>query len=307
MDLATRCRPSDLSGIWGNKETVDSLTAILSREDASHTFLFYGHSGCGKTTLARACCNFLKIEDVTEINGSDKNGIDDVRLLIQDAQLMGFEGKKAYIYDEVHYATANAQSGLLKLLEEPPRGVWFFLCTTDPQKLSVALKNRCQKFEVKQLTDKVLRRNISALMIDEDIELPDEIVDAIIEKSEGIPRTALKLLDKVRDMKDKDKAMELIESEGSLESDDLEIIQFCRTLYGKPNDWNGISAQLKIMKTKDVETVRRTVLGYCNAILMNKADAKAATIISYMAENFYDSGLAGLALACYQIKMENLS
>ena len=304
MELARKYRPDSISGLWGNKESKEILTGLLEKDKAGkaipHTLLFIGASGTGKTTSARAFFNDLGIggADLTEINASDHNGVDDMRALIDSADYRPMmSDKKGIILDEVQMLSSNAQDAILKLLEEPPAYLYIALCTTDPQKIKNTIKTRAIKIELKTLPSKTMVRCLSSVMEEEDQDWDMEVLEAIAEKSEGVPRTALKLMDKVLGM-DTEKALAVVAKETGADEEDPDIRALCQKLL-KQADWKEVSPILKKIKGQDAEAVRRIVAGYMSAVLLNSGDIAAATVLSYFTDSFFASGYAGLVLACF--------
>ena len=133
-----------------------------------HAYLFSGPRGCGKTTVARIlakalnclspesgepCCGCRSCQaiaggeslDVVEIDGASNNSVDEIRELKTHVALAPFSSKyKVYIIDEVHMLSMAAFNALLKTLEEPPSYVVFVLATTEPHKVPVTIRSRCQ-------------------------------------------------------------------------------------------------------------------------------------------------------------------
>jgi DNA polymerase-3 subunit gamma/tau len=56
-----------------------------------------------------------------------------------------------------HKLTGDAQTALLKALEDTPKHVYYILCTTDPQKLLPTIKGRCAQYQVNLLTDREMK------------------------------------------------------------------------------------------------------------------------------------------------------
>lgn len=304
-ELARRMRPATLDEVWGNTEVVETLQAFLKKDNRPQTYLFKGASGCGKTTLARAYAHELGVDDLDllEINASDNNGIDDMRQLIEALSYHGFGDSRAVILDESHLLSNSAQNSILKLLEEPPKDTYIFLCTTDPQKLLRTILSRCIQLEVHPLNDRVMLKKLKGVVESEKLNLSTDVLEVIVEKAEGVPRVALKLMDKVDGM-DEATALTTLAKESSV-SDiiDPDVGNLCRAFL-KKESWKEISAILRTLKGQDPEAVRRQVLGYMAAVLLNRGDAAPAIVMSYFVDSFFTSGYGGLVYACFGATQE---
>jgi len=186
---------------------------------------------------------------------------------------------------------------LLKILEDTPKHVYFMLCTTDPNKLLPTIRNRCAQFVVSSLNDEdiifLLRRTTRA----ESVSVSRKILDKIVGVSNGSARSALVCLEKVIGIEDEDIALESLSQSEEFEA---QIIDLCRALIGKSN-WPKISSILDGIK-EEPENVRRAVLGYCQAILKKKLDPNAYYVMTAFADNYYDTGKAGLLMSCYEAR-----
>ena len=167
-------RPTSLNGYIGNQKLKESIKRTLRNGNRPQVMLFYGDSGCGKTTIARlvakeylcydrddvegACgvCGNCEIVDeyihtgdtsnlssIKEVDIASESGKKALDAVIEDMMIESFEWK-IYILDECHMATSGAQNRLLKIVEEPPENVLIIFCTTNPEKMLETLKNRCQ-------------------------------------------------------------------------------------------------------------------------------------------------------------------
>ncbi len=71
-------------------------------------------------------------------------GVDQIRSLSADAYIMPNEaGRKVYLIREAETMNIPAQNAALKLLEEPPLGAVFLLCTTNPGRMLPTVRSRC--------------------------------------------------------------------------------------------------------------------------------------------------------------------
>jgi DNA polymerase III subunit gamma/tau len=299
MSLHIDYRPNDLKEIVGNNATIEKLISVLERKkDKPHTYLFQGPRGCGKTTLARIAATKTGCDpnDIKEIDVTTNRGIDSAKELKEKLMYKPLHGKsKAIILDEVHTGTTGFFNALLKPLEEPPKHVYFFLCTTDPQKLLKTVKSRCMIFTVEQLSKPELTLLLKEVVEAEEAIVHDNYLNMIVEKSEGIPREALIMLDSVIDLPEEkiEKALDVIQTQ------EKQVIDLCRALLAQ-NKWTQISAILKGVK-EEPEKIRWAVIGYMSAVLLGKSKQhkQAANIINEFSEPFFNTQKAGLVKASY--------
>lgn len=134
------------SFLFSPHDTVaETLTAMLAAERLPHTLLFYGARGLGKKTLCRHMAAALLGEDASCVRRILEDKHPDVRFVEHSGARQGFSvetlrelaadaalrpneaGGKVYILADCGQISIPAQNTLLKLLEEPPPGVYFFL------------------------------------------------------------------------------------------------------------------------------------------------------------------------------------
>lgn len=210
-------------------------------------------------------------------------------------------GYPAYFVQNVlvhncHATTKDWQNAMLKPLEDTPKHVYFFLCTTDPGKMSTAIKTRCTSIDLKSLDEDTLYILLRRVSKKEGLEFSKDILRHIAENSSGSPRMALVLLEKCIGMTDEAKMREVVTMG---EEATAGTIDLCRALL-KSSGWGEISKILKAIKDEEPERVRQAVLGYMNSVLLGGQNSKAAIAIECFSETFFYSGKAGLTLACYQ-------
>lgn len=292
-------RPKTFADMFGNEDTIESLTATLLRDDRPHAILLHGPTGCGKTTLARIIATKIGCHgnDFREVDSADFRGIDTIRDIRKKIHFAPLEGtQRVWLLDECHALTKDGQSALLKALEDTPDHVTFILATTDPQKLIPTIKGRCSQFQVKQLDDKQMMKLLFSIVKKEREKITKPVYKAIIESAEGHPRNAIQILQQVLAVEpDKRESVAAKVKEVSAQS-----IELSRALLNV-SGWKMVSSILKELKDQNPESIRRQVLGYAVSVLLSKENHQAAAMIDAFSEPTYDIGFPGIVLACYTI------
>ena len=106
---------------------------------------------CGVCRACRKAAAGIHPDIVTVTRLTDTKGrlkreiqVDQVRALAADAVVLPNESeRKVYIIEDADTMNASAQNAALKLLEEPPEGVIFLLCASNPQLLLPTVRSRC--------------------------------------------------------------------------------------------------------------------------------------------------------------------
>lgn len=298
--LYVRYRPTSFKQVVGQPEAVKTLTAMTTNGSFPRALLFTGNSGCGKTTLARIVRTRLKCGDAdfVEMDAASNRGIEMVRSIQKRMGLAPISGDcRVWLIDECHQLTSDAQSAFLKILEDTPSHVYFMLATTDPQKLKPTIRTRCTEIAVKSMKPVDMQVLLDGVAGKAGIELTPDVRDKIGAHAEGSARKALVLLNAVAGIEGEEEQLQAIEAS------DVQVaaISLARLLLKPGVRWPEVAAVLKGLE-EDPEGLRRMILGYCSAILLNGKQAdKAFNIIDVFARNFFDSGKAGLVAACYEV------
>ncbi|MCK5139866.1 MAG: AAA family ATPase [Thermodesulfovibrionia bacterium] len=299
--LADKYRPQEFAEVKGNEQLVSIIERTLKKKDKPQTYILQGARGCGKTTLARIMASKLGASgrDLKELNIADMRGIDTARLIIENVNYKPVEGEdKVIVLNECHMAMDTFDNAMLEVLEEPPPNVYFILSTTEPAKILKTVISRCalSKFRVKPLKRRELKELIIEVLACEEVEWNAESIIKLIKLSEGIPREALILLDSLIELKGRalDRALEEIQKQ----SRELPI-ELARAINTRQS-WKEVARILKALEGEDVEGVRRLVLKYLRKVLLDNPSGDIAFAVECFEDNFYDSDMAGLILACYK-------
>lgn len=199
--LATKYRPRTFEDVVCQDNIKKVLTNQLETGEIKQAYLFCGSAGTGKTTSAR-----IFASDVNEgkgkpieIDGASNNGVDNIRSIIDDCRMKSLDSKyKVYIIDEVHMLSIGAFNALLKVLEEPPKGVIFILCTTDPHKIPATILSRLQRFDFKRIPQFEIVQRLKYILNEEGNTTYDiEALEYIAKLADGGMRDAIMKLDTV--------------------------------------------------------------------------------------------------------------
>lgn len=199
--LATKYRPRTFKDVVCQDNIKKVLTNQLETGEIKQAYLFCGSAGTGKTTSARIFANDVnggKGKPI-EIDGASNNGVDNIRSIIDDCRMKSLDSKyKVYIIDEVHMLSIGAFNALLKVLEEPPKGVIFILCTTDPHKIPATILSRLQRFDFKRIPQfDIVQRLQYILQQEGKITYDIEALEYIAKLADGGMRDAIMKLDTV--------------------------------------------------------------------------------------------------------------
>lgn len=216
ITLAVKYRPRTFDDVVEQEAIKVILSEQIKTNSFKHAYLFCGPAGCGKTTAARIFANDLNkgLGNPIEVDAASNSGVDNVREIIENAKRKSLDSDyKVYIIDECHALSNGAWQAFLKLLEEPPKGTIFIMCTTDPQKIPATILSRVQRYDFSKIPlDKIVDRlkyiiaqekdelfggEDSAVLGDSpDYEYEPEAIEYIAKLADGGMRDAITMLDK---------------------------------------------------------------------------------------------------------------
>lgn len=143
-----RYRPKSLEDFVGSQALRETVKVWLDNKDIPH-MLLWSSPGTGKTSLAKMIIKTIPCDSLM-INASDENKVDDIRNKVQEfAITMGVRPLKIMVLDEADRLTPEAQMALRNLMETYSATTRFILTCNYSERMTPAIKSRCQSFEVK--------------------------------------------------------------------------------------------------------------------------------------------------------------
>jgi DNA polymerase-3 subunit gamma/tau len=219
--LARKYRPQRFSDVIGQEHVTRTLRSAIEQQRVAHGYIFSGHRGIGKTTIARilamalncrstdhpvpepcgVCDSCVEIRegravDVIEIDAATNRGIDEIRELREAARYQPARDRyKIWILDEAHQITDAAFNALLKTLEEPPSHVIFMMATTQPEDIPQTIRSRCQHFSFHAVRFDDIVQQLRSIAEQEGITADDSALAMLAEAGDGSMRDALSIMD----------------------------------------------------------------------------------------------------------------
>jgi len=223
--LARKYRPQRFADVAGQEHVTRTLMNALAQDRIAHGYIFSGHRGIGKTTIARivaqalncrteigtqarptpepcgTCDSCIEIRqgnavDVIEIDAATNRGIDEIRELRDAARYAPSRDRyKIYILDEAHQITDAAFNALLKTLEEPPAHVIFMMATTEPENIPQTIRSRCQHFSFHAVKFDDILAQLRMIATAEEVDAEDNALALLAEAGDGSMRDALSIMD----------------------------------------------------------------------------------------------------------------
>lgn len=244
--LALKMRPTTLDDFIGQEKILGKggiLRKLIEKQTISNC-IFFGPPGCGKSSLGEIISKTL--DSNFETLNATVASLNDLRDIVEKAKKnLEFYGKKTILFlDEIHRFNKMQQDALLSYCES---GVLTLIGATTENpyySLNNALLSRVMIFEFKSLNrediKKILQKGISYL----DIKISNEIVECILDISQGDSRIALNYLELYKN--------------SCIDLEDSEVLQIFRerqSSYHKAEDkYNLISAMIKSMRGSDPDS-----------------------------------------------------
>lgn len=273
-NLSVEMRPQSLDDFIGCEDIVGPIKEGLRQGRVASTYIFVGPPGTGKTSIARAVIKFVNgmqdEYDIIEPLPGDLTA-DDIRGLINDSHVSPQFGKyKGIILDEAHKMSIPTQIILLKSLEEPCYSTIWFICSSEPGKLSPAWRRRGSYYVMPGLNSRADIGNIicqalvhagkevdakyadkwaelANTLIANEVNSPGLIIQAVEKWITGVPASLAAQVSEVSNV------------------DIGAIAKACAA-----GDWEIVQRHLKTAPLAAAKDIRGRVAGYFRSVLVGK-------------------------------------
>jgi putative ATPase len=258
--LADRVRPQSLDELVGQEHILgkDSPLRRAILEDKAQSLILWGPPGSGKTTLAHIFAkttnaHFIPFSAVT-------SGIKEIKEVMAEAtKQRNFYGKKTILFvDEIHRFNKAQQDAFLPYVEKG--NIILIGATTENPSFEVIspLLSRCKVYTLNPLTPDQIELILKRALEDKErglgnfkVKIPKEVLEYIVQTSNGDARVALSALEfaVLTTKPDKDQTRKITLSIAQ------EVMQKKILLYDKAGEehYNIISALHKSLRGSDVD------------------------------------------------------
>ncbi|XP_065027195.1 protein STICHEL-like 2 [Musa acuminata AAA Group] len=220
MNLSEKYRPKSFHELVGQSEVAQSLLDTILKGKIAPIYLFHGPRGTGKTSAARifaaalncqsckeqwpcGCCQECVLvfsgrsRDVTELDASETNHKDVLKVLSESALVPTSSCYKIFIIDECQFLQRNIWSAIYKSIKDLSRQVVFIMITSDPDKLPSGTLSWCQRYHFLNVKSDDIVGRLKKICLEEKLEFEEDALIFLATESNGSLRDAITTLDQL--------------------------------------------------------------------------------------------------------------
>ena len=301
LALYRKYRPARFADVAGQQAITETLRRQVAEGKTAHSYLFTGSRGTGKTTCAKILakavncpnakdgepcleCDICKgidngtLLDVVEMDAASNNGVDQVRLLKEEAVYTPAQSRyRVYIIDEVHMMSVAAFNALLKIMEGPPAHVKFILASTEVHKVPATILSRCQRFDFKRIQPEDIAGRLGYIAGQEQAVLDPDAAFLLAKLADGGMRDAVSMLDQCLTVDNHVTTQLVTEITGITGSDYL----FSITGQILAGDKGGLLKQVDALyrSSKDLTRFLMELVQHLRSLMLLKADPECDSLL----------------------------
>lgn len=206
--LAWRMRPANLDQIAGQRHLLGPGAAFrrMLEKDLLHSFVLFGPSGTGKTTIAQVVAGmtraaFIPIKAISA-------GVSDIRKIAKDAaDRSKYYGQRTVLFvDEIHRFNKSQQDVLLPYVEDGTLTMIGATTENPLYELNSALLSRLKVYILEPLSGDDIRSLVRRAIEDKErglgncqLSITGEAMDMLVAYARGDARIALNMLESLAD------------------------------------------------------------------------------------------------------------
>lgn len=139
LDWAQKYRPTTFKDVILPTTLTERLEKVIT-QNGGISLLFWGRSGCGKTTVGQ----LINPSETYQIDGATSRSIDIARSLERYCSTISLHGgRKLVLLDEADHLSKDAQNTLRGIIERFSSFTDFVMTANNPNTLSEPIRSRC--------------------------------------------------------------------------------------------------------------------------------------------------------------------